>query len=553
MPVTPYHPRKTMLCEGLVMQIGTPDTTPSDAVKIARRLVRRSNVLRGKWKVSLLGPDCRDVELTPRTKSGRISVAKGWELTTALAKEPEVADVEPSLIQPGAEPMLEQVYPPGQVSPSSGGGDVDLPCSKDPDWSLSVCDVQTAWGLTPKPEGMRFGESIVVGHPDTGYTRHPEFFDPARLLVTRGYDFEDDNKDPRDSLKGQAPSHGTSTGSVIMSDHRMQGNVVSGTAPMAQLVPLRVSTSVVHLNFTKLTRALRHAIADGHHVISMSLGGPFYSRALYRAIQDAVDRDVILLAAAGNVWPWVVYPAKYDEVIAVAACNCRKKIWKDSASGKAVDVTAPGESVWRARTPKREKFKTGRGSGTSYAVATLAGICALWLAYHGRDKLLARYGAGNLATVFKEVLIKQGVDVPSGWNNSKHGAGIVNANKLLQANLPVTARAAGMRAIHASPVADKQSRFDVLMDYFPDEDEDAMRRAFSLVLGVKPMEINMLLSNYGDELNFHIATNPEFRETLLGSASRRKPSRTSMRQSFQGNSVFRSSVSPALRERVLGR
>lgn len=552
MPVTPYHPRKRMLCEGLVLQIGTSNTLPSDAVKIARRLVRRSGVLRGKWKVSPLGPDCRDVELSPRTRSGRISVAKGWELAAALAKEPEVADVEPSLIQPGAEPLFEQVYPPGQVGPSSGGGETDLPCSNDPDWSLSLCEVQAAWGLNPKPGGTRFGEGVVVGHPDTGYTRHPEFYEPARLLVARGYDFEDDNKDPRDSLKGQAPSHGTSTGSVIMSDHRMLGNVVSGTAPMAQLVPLRVSTSVVHLSFAKLTRALRHAIADGHHVISMSLGGPFYSRALHRAIADAVERGVILLAAAGNIWPWVVYPAKYDEVIGVAACNCRKKIWKDSASGKAVDVTAPGESVWRAHTPKRAKYKIGRGSGTSYAVATLAGICSLWLAYHGRDRLLARYGAGNLATVFKEVLIKQGVDVPTGWKHSKHGAGIVNAKKLLQASLPVTARAAGMRALHASPVADQQSRFDVLMEYFPDTDEGAMRRVLGSILGVKPVEINTLLTDYGDELNFHIATNPEFRDTLLGAVGRRRTSRAAVRRAFQNNSVFKSSASTALRQRVSG-
>ena len=59
-------------------------------------------------------------------------------------------------------------------------------------------------------------------------------------------------------------------------------------------------------------------------MISMSLGGPFGSGFLERAIGRAVDSGLIVLAAAGNYWPWVVYPARYNEVVGVAAVNCRE-------------------------------------------------------------------------------------------------------------------------------------------------------------------------------------------------------------------------------------
>ena len=41
---------------------------------------------------------------------------------------------------------------------------------------------------------------MTVGHPDTGYTPHPELADAARLLHEQGFDFDDDDPDPIDDL-----------------------------------------------------------------------------------------------------------------------------------------------------------------------------------------------------------------------------------------------------------------------------------------------------------------------------------------------------------------
>jgi subtilisin family serine protease len=69
----------------------------------------------------------------------------------------------------------------------------------------------------------------------------------------------------------------------------------------------------------------------------MSLGGiPAFS--LHRALRRAVQADVIVLAAAGNCEGTVVWPARYDNCIAVV----RDAPWRGSCHGAAVDISAPG-------------------------------------------------------------------------------------------------------------------------------------------------------------------------------------------------------------------
>lgn len=55
-----------------------------------------------------------------------------------------------------------------------------------------------------------------------------------------------------------------------------------------------------------------------------------------------------MLAAAGNCVGVVVYPARYEEVIAVAGINKADQPWKGTCRGEAVDISAPGEFVLRA-------------------------------------------------------------------------------------------------------------------------------------------------------------------------------------------------------------
>jgi hypothetical protein len=78
----------------------------------------------------------------------------------------------------------------------------------------------------------------------------------------------------------------------------------------------------------------------------------------------------------------------------------------------------------------------GQGQGTSFAVAMVAGVAALWLAHHGRAALVAaaRARGETVQTMFRR-LLQATAQRPAGWDSSAMGAGIVDARALLGAAL----------------------------------------------------------------------------------------------------------------------
>jgi serine protease len=294
---------------------------------------------------------------------------------------------------------------------------------------------------------------------------------------------------------------------------------VSGAAPECRLSPLRVSRSVIHLSYGNLTRALDFASEQDQHVVSMSLGGPLPSGVLERAVRRATSAGLILVAAAGNYWPVVTYPGALDDVVTVGACNCADGIWQFSSPGPEVDVAAPGESVWVARSVHDQPPSVEQGSGSSFGTPMVAGIAALWLSHHGRDALIARYGRPGVSRVFRHLLVTAGVRVPAGWDTARHGAGIVDAHALLVAALPAAVPAplarfaaappAGVAASGAAPRA-----LAAIAHAVPDLDAASLRVAVARVLHVSEPELDAALAEVGHELAVHASADPAVRDAL---------------------------------------
>ena len=266
-----------------------------------------------------------------------------------------------------------------------------------------------------------------------------------------------------------------------------------------------------------LVRAIRHAIDNGCHVISISLGGPAASQALHSAVQDAEDSGVIVLCAAGNQVHFVVFPAAFDEVIAVAASTIGDETWSGSCRGPAVDITAPGASVWRAEVVKSSgsiQHIVKRGSGTSFAVAGTAGLAALWLSFHGRSTLIAKYGKNRLASVFKQ-LLQSTCRTPSGWDTASFGAGIPHARRLLEAPLPSFPRAGGLRATERRMVSVDDDVFERIVHLLAPAARSGVARALAEFLRVSEADLPAVLHDVGDELAFNIGTDPALRERLI--------------------------------------
>ena len=453
-----------------------------------------------------LGKGASDV-LIVFPEGQRISIAQTWNAVHALLQHPLVADCEPAV------GYTLRPEPSRTAKRSSGNSDTDLPGSAPRDWSTIAvgADIaRTQFGVT--------GAGVRVGHPDTGYTAHPQIAGP-RLRVADGYDFVDDDADARDAMIGMHPGHGTATASVIFSAIAPE---LSGIAPGAELVPLRVSTSVIHFNFGNLVQALYRARDHGCHVVSMSLGGPWAGRSLSRAADQLVAEGMILFAAAGNHTQMVIFPALLENVIAVAASNADTRPWGGSASGAAVDITAPGESVWRAHAFKKNGavlFDTQRSSGTSYATATAAGVCALWLQHRGVAALRTRYG-GRLSSVFTDLMKAHCRQVP-GWNTHRYGPGMLDAVGLLGAELPAFGGAAVRSAQRAPTRTSAASDWARLQPYLPELSPKQLAAAAMKLYGAgarrstRSSGAALPPPSLIDEIAFYVATDETVRQAFL--------------------------------------
>ncbi len=270
--------------------------------------------------------------------------------------------------------------------------------------------------------------------------------------------------------------HGTETASLIVGslpETNVPGWGFKGVAPWARLLPIKVTDSVVMVgnistggtaDLRNLAEGIRLATKLGAQVMTISLGAVFDQKNFIKtAVNEALEQGIIVVAAAGQTLPidFVPLPANLPGVISVTASTRPLGHWQEAFSGKNISWAAPGEDVCHfgidrnARNPPRlsqlqqvsqilsrdgaEMTLQGivrRSSGTSYSTAFSAGAAALWLQHHNSSALAKLYGKKNISKLFMAVAREMAMETPPGWNTDKHGAGIINIRKLLEAPLP---------------------------------------------------------------------------------------------------------------------
>jgi subtilisin family serine protease len=393
-------------------------------------------------------PGVLTVKLTGEDKP---LASEAWEAARQLAATGQFEYAEPNF----AIPAVADPEAPGLLSLGPGAWDRNHPSTAASfEWSLDRIHAKAIWSQSK-------GEGVVVGHIDTGYTLHPEL--KPNLDRNRDFDFWDGDADAQDPLKQSFldrlraflvlnPGHGTGTGSVIVSPVGKQPTTrgqawVSGTAPKATLIPYRATPSVVIVpggSQDEVARAIVASADAGVDVISMSLGSPWDSALLRTAVEHALKAGVIVCAAAGNIVAEIVqgdrvtYPAKYAGVVAVAGCDFDYAPWSRSCRGLEVDITAPGTDVWRAvATNDLNNAVVERGSGTSFAVATVAGVAACWIGRHGgRQALRQHYGSPRLIPAAFLLSLTRHTKIPlASGDPLQFGGGVLDVNTL--ANLPL--------------------------------------------------------------------------------------------------------------------
>jgi len=136
------------------------------------------------------------------------------------------------------------------------------------------------------------GQNVIVGVVDTGVGPHPD-------LVVSGGQNTVTGEQPGD-FKDNGAMHGTHVAGIIAA----RGSVPTGRkgiAPSVQLRSYRVfgKNAKGAANFA-IAKAIDAAVADGCHLINLSLGGGDPDELTQDAIADARERGSLCIIAAGN-------------------------------------------------------------------------------------------------------------------------------------------------------------------------------------------------------------------------------------------------------------
>ncbi|MFM8853141.1 MAG: S8 family serine peptidase, partial [Acidimicrobiaceae bacterium] len=122
---------------------------------------------------------------------------------------------------------------------------------------------------------------------------------------------------------------------------------ISGIAPDAKILPIRILDSRGDGSESDLVQAIRLAVEQGAKVINLSLGGRTQTTALQLALEFAELNKVVVVAAAGNGGSTAstTYPAGNDLALAVTAVDQTSNAPSFNQRGAYIDVAAPGVSI----------------------------------------------------------------------------------------------------------------------------------------------------------------------------------------------------------------
>jgi subtilisin len=275
------------------------------------------------------------------------------------------------------------------------------------------------------------GTGVTVGIIDTGVaTNHPDLnVANARNMVTG-----EKTNDTRTS-----GDHGTHVAGIVAA-RGTPPNGLRGVAPGTTLNSYRVfgMNSETATNYD-IAKAIDQAVADGCHLINLSLGSDTRDAALEASINDAYRAGTLAICAAGNDYRQpVLFPAAFQEVLAVSAFGQEGTFPSDSVEafdvadprassdkncfigafsnvGQEVALTAPGVGII-STVPDKDYAVL---SGTSMACPAVTGCVAR--AIGEEPKLLGSPADSNRTQAFVQSALRKAVQQGFGITFEGHG------------------------------------------------------------------------------------------------------------------------------------
>jgi type VII secretion-associated serine protease mycosin len=273
------------------------------------------------------------------------------------------------------------------------------------------------------------GRGVTVAVVDSGVdATHPELVGQ----VLQGHAVSS-NAAP-DGRRDDGPTgHGTGMAGIIAGRGGSQMREL-GIAPEAKILPIAGGAQG---DSDSTSDGIRWAADHGAKVINLSLGSREAATDYeVQAVQYALGKDVVLVAAAGNTaegFSAVASPASIPGVIAVSGTTKSGGFSSGSVQGPEVVLAAPGEAIIHPVPTRLSKNGYFVADGTSAATAIVSGIVAL---------IRAKYPKLTAANVVNR-LIRTARDRGPAGRDPQYGFGLVD---------PVAALTADVPAVDANPL-----------------------------------------------------------------------------------------------------
>jgi hypothetical protein len=305
-------------------------------------------------------------------------------------------------------------------------------------WGTSSVRAFEAWRMLPVNTGT---VRVAVIDTDVDST-HPDLAGQ----VLNGYNTMDVNSYGQRYSETDASDdhgHGTHVTGIITAtcDNGVGIQGVSGTVDV-EILPIKALNDAGRGSTYNVVNAIYYAADYGADIINLSLGSSYPSDLEREAVNYALNKNCLIIAAAGNDSTNVStqYPASYDGVIAVASVDRDESRSYFSNYGNGLDLSAPGGNII-STIPKAIAMSEMAGgktvygndidgyyvswSGTSMAAPHVVGVAALYKAVNPSAR---NFEIGNH-------LVNTARDVGPIGKDLDTGAGIVDAAATLGSDI----------------------------------------------------------------------------------------------------------------------
>jgi thermitase len=203
-------------------------------------------------------------------------------------------------------------------------------------WAHNRIESKAAWDISTG------SISVTIAIIDSGIDEtHPDF---AGKLVS-GYDFIDVDDNPHDGN-----GHGTHVAGIAAAATNNSVGI-AGVSWGARIMPIRVLGNTGSGTSAGIVSGINWAYQHGADVLNLSLGGTSSDQTMQDAVTAAHNAGSLVVAAMGNCRVTnsscptanpTMYPAAYDNVMAVASTGRTDVYSYFSEYGSHCDISAPG-------------------------------------------------------------------------------------------------------------------------------------------------------------------------------------------------------------------